>query len=246
MAMMPMSIPVLEKAVRTAIGLGTGVVVGGTVATLRVTAVAANELAGWYERQVVDLLGIKVEHLSPATAPISSRASGEHGSPQANERLDEAMGRLLDRANSQTTGASRRELFAQMIDRIVPDEARIISALSDGSSSPLIHVFRRSTSRHGSVAVLENMSLVGRSANLALPHLTPTYVGHLLAMGLLEIGAEEPSMKTEYEILAADMAVLAAIKNASRGAISARVERHTIRLSLLGRELWAAIVGDAG
>ena len=41
-------------------------------------------------------------------------------------------------------------------------------------------------------------------------------------------------MKDEYEILAADPAVLRAIKNASRGPIPARMEKYTLRLSGLG------------
>jgi hypothetical protein len=47
-------------------------------------------------------------------------------------------------------------------------------------------------------------------------------------------------MKEEYEILAADTAVLQAIKRASRGPIPARIEKYTLQLSGLGLELWAA------
>ena len=80
----------------------------------------------------------------------------------------------------------------------------------------------------------------GKTANLALPHLTPTYVSHLLSMGLVESGPEDPTMKTDYEILAADTAVLRAIKKASRGPLPARIEKYTLRLSGLGLELWSA------
>jgi hypothetical protein len=65
------------------------------------------------------------------------------------------------------------------------------------------------------------------------------YVSHLLALGLVESGPEDTSMKDEYEILAADMAVLEAVKKASLGPISAPVEKYTLRLSGLGLELWA-------
>ena len=88
--------------------------------------------------------------------------------------------------------------------------------------------------------LLENMSLIGKTANLTLPHLTPMYVSHLLALGLGESGPEDCSMRDEYEILAADPAVLGAIKRASRGPIPAGVEKYTLRLSGLGLELWAA------
>jgi hypothetical protein len=92
--------------------------------------------------------------------------------------------------------------------------------------------------------VLENMSLIAKTANLALPQLTPMYVSHLLSLGLVESGAEDSSMKDEYEILAADITVLDAIKKAGRGPIPARVEKYTLRLSGLGLELWAAASGS--
>ena len=73
----------------------------------------------------------------------------------------------------------------------MPDEARIISALSDGSASPLLNVYARTRAGWGEV-VLENMSLIGKTANLALPQLTPMYVSHLLSLGLVESGPETP------------------------------------------------------
>jgi hypothetical protein len=156
------------------------------------------------------------------------------------ESLDAKMHTLLDRAIEQSTASSRQELFHKILDQIVPDEARIIGALSDGSASPLLNVYARTRTGLVGEVVLENMSLIGRTAHLALPHLTPMYVSHLLSLGLVESGPEDTAMKDEYEILAADTGVLRAIKNASRGPIPARVERYTLRLSGLGLELWAA------
>jgi hypothetical protein len=88
--------------------------------------------------------------------------------------------------------------------------------------------------------VLENASLVGRTANLSLPQHTPAYVGHLLTLGLVEVGAEDPALKAEYEILSADDAVRDAIKRASRGKIPPRTAKQTLRLSRLGHDFWAA------
>jgi len=224
-------------ATRAATNLGLGSLTV-TAAGLRVAAGAAASAAGWYEQQVYELLGMRVDDRSSSPRELAAPAARDR------DGLQHTMGNLLERSNEQTTDASRQELFAKMLDQIVPDEARMISALSDGSSSTLIHVFRRTAGRQAPVAVLENMSLIGRTANLALPHLTPNYVGHLLSLGLLEVGPEDATMKAEYEILAAEMAVLAAIKRASRGAIGPRIERRTLRLSILGRELWASVVGE--
>lgn len=136
--------------------------------------------------------------------------------------------------------AGQQELFHRILDQLVPDEARIVGALSDGSASPLVNVYRRTRGGLVGEVVLENMSLVGKTANLALGAQTPTYVSHLLALGLVEIGPEDPALKVEYEILCADTAVLRAMKEASRGPVPARIERQTLRLSGLGLALWTA------
>lgn len=235
----------LRAEVRAAAEVGTGMIAGGAASTLRVAAAVASGLADWTEHQVNQLRGVPVGMEIPDVRALAAPPSRFGGGDQGGGSLDDAMSRLLERASEQTTAGGRHVLFAKIIEQIVPDEARIVSALSDGSSSPLVHVRRRSIGPQPAVAVLENMSLVGRTANLALPHLTPNYVGHLLSLGLVETGPEDPSMKAEYEILLADMAVLAAIKRASRRAMGARVERRTLRLSILGRELWAAAMGDA-
>ena len=62
----------------------------------------------------------------------------------------------------------------------------------------------------------------------------------LLSLGLVETGPEDPALKTEYEVLMAEAMVLQAIKAASLGPLSAKVDKLTLRLSGLGESLWAA------
>ena len=196
------------------------------------------EAASWSERQIFGLIrsGMKITD-PPATTETVAPPPPQDEIP---EGLDAKLRDLLGRAVEQSSASSRQELFHKILDQIVPDEARIVSALSDGSASPLLNVYARTRAGLVGEVVLENMSLIGKTANLALPHLTPMYVSHLLSLGLVESGPEDTSMKEEYEILAADTAVLQAIKAASRGPIPAPVERYTLRLSGLGLELWAA------
>ena len=186
------------------------------------------QAALWTERRIFGLVRSRLAgtatHDGPAPAPAAAEAEAPSG-------LGAKMHGLLDRAVEQDTTASSDELFHRILDQLVPDEARIISALSDGSSSPLLSVYARTRTGLAGEATLENIGLIGRSANLALPHLTPMYVNHLLALCLVETGPE---------ILAADTAVLQAIKTAGRGPLPARIEYGTLRLSTLGADLWAA------
>jgi hypothetical protein len=210
----------------------------GLVALAEQSVRIGGRVANWGERQFFDYLRSRMDAATPPP-PIQSPA-------EVSEGLDTKLHALLDRAIEQSTSSSRQELFHKILDQIVPDEARIVGALSDGSASPLLHVYARTRAGLVGEVVLENMSLIGKTANLALPHLTPMYVSHLLSLGLVESGPEDDAMKDEYEILAADTAVLRAVKNASRGPIPARVEKYTLRLSGLGLELWAAATASGG
>ncbi|MCV7355242.1 Abi-alpha family protein [Mycolicibacterium fluoranthenivorans] len=196
------------------------------------------KLATWGEEQLATMVKNRLEQLdsAPRTAPSAD--------PDAPESLNTKMGKLLDRALDQSTAGSQVELFHRLLDQLVADEARIVGALSDGSASPLVHVYSRS--RNTGQPVLENACLIGRTANVALPNMVPQYVGHLLSLGLVEIGPEDPAKKADYEILMAEPMVLRAIKGASRGPLTARVEKQTLGLSGLGRGLWEAAMQQDG
>ncbi|PWN02455.1 hypothetical protein DJ010_11950 [Nocardioides silvaticus] len=193
------------------------------------------KVAGLAEQQAMRLLSSRL--------PAPQRAPLELEGPRPSASLDQKMRSLLDRALDQSTDGGQAELFHHIIDQLVPDEARVISALSDGSASPLVTVRARTATGGPGRVILANASLVGRTANLALPAMTPTYVSHLLSLGLLERGPEDPSMKQDYEILMAETYVLKAIKAGSRGPLSARVDKRTVRVTALGRSLWEAATG---
>jgi hypothetical protein len=144
----------------------------------RAAAVARTgfKVAGWAEEQTLAFLRARLE------GPVNTPAALEAPRPST---LDEKMRSLLDRALDQSTGDGRSELYHRLIDQLIPDEARIISALSDGAATPLVTVRARTVAGAPGMVVLANASLVGRTANLALPHMTPSYVTHLLALGVV-------------------------------------------------------------
>jgi hypothetical protein len=199
----------------------------------------------WAEEQVVAALRSGLDSLDPAAA---SEAAAPEPTPVNDapdpDSLTGKMTRLLDRALDQNTRGSQVELYRHLLDQLVADEARILGALSDGSTSPLVNVFSWTRPRVPGRAVLENASLIGRTANVALPQMVPQYVSHLLSLGLVETGPEDSELDTEYEVLLAESTVLAAVKSATRGPLSAKVEKFTLSLSGLGASLWAATMQD--
>ena len=162
--------------------------------------------------------------------------------PELNDALHAKMSRLLDRSLEQNTCDTRLELYERIVDQLVADEARILRALSDGATSPLVNVY--SQPRWWSVprAVVTNVSLIGRTAGVTLPAMTPTYVANLLQLGLVEIGPEARDSTAGYEVLLAEPRVMRAAEN---GRYSARVERLSLRLSELGNQLWMATMGSS-
>jgi hypothetical protein len=171
-----------------------------------------------------------------------------HAVPEAPppDSLNTKMRALLDRALDQSTRGSQEELFHHILDQLVADEARIIGALSDGSTSPAVNVYDWARRRTPGRIVLENASLIGRNANVALPQMVPSYVSHLLSLGLVELGPEDSDLKADYEILMAETQVLKAIRDATRGPLAARVDKHTLTLSPLGHALWNATMNQQG
>lgn len=210
------------------------------------------DIANWTQQQVTGAIRKGLDQIDPAedtdtdAAPDEDDAvdQGAESAASSPETLNAKMSQLLSRALDQNTSGSRAELFHHLLDQLVADEARIIGALSDGSSSPLVNVYSWSAGRTQGKAVLENASLIGRTANVALTRMTPTYVTHLVTLGLVQTGPEDPGRKTDYEVLMAETMVLDAIKEGSRGPMPAKVEKRSLTLSELGRALWAAAIAE--
>jgi Abortive infection alpha len=210
------------------------------------------ELAG-IERVVMRQLRHRLDVVvaqSGSSAGAASAAdtfmNGSHPVAAESATLAETMERLLRRSMDQTRSESRASLFARMLEGLVPDEARIVSALSDGSIYPLIEI--AITGRGAEPrTVLKNASSVGRAAGVADPSLVPTYVTHLMLLGLAETGPEDSRLDDDYQILLTDGMVRSAHQEATAaGRRAARVSRATVRISSLGREFWSACQSGLG
>ncbi len=210
--------------------------IGGVRRVVGAAFRSTTAVAGWSERQTLTLLRERMEALAPAEEP-------RWPATVPVELLGSKMRRLLERSLEANSLDALDEVYHWIVDQLLPDEARIVAALSDGGSSPMVHVLARSRGGVASEPLLSHMSLIGKTANLTLPQLTPVYVRHLLALNVVQSGPEDPALKAEYEILAADLVVMRAVRRGSRGPIPPKVERASLRLSPLGRDLWSAAIG---
>ena len=189
----------------------------------------------------------------PSTCAVSRPRPGPRPAPTAEEQraallvrnadpgrspLREAMQELLQRSVESNRGSSREYLFGTIISQLVPDEARILAALSDGSRHAAADVVVKKRRRPAYTA-LANASTIGRAAGVTTPDNVPTYLTRLHGLGLIEFGPGVESLSTQYEILAADDTVRRARQEAGGGR-AAKLVRKSIGLSPLGREFWAA------
>ncbi len=156
------------------------------------------------------------------------------------EPLRSAMNELLERSVEPDRGASREYLYGNIISQLVPDEARILAALSDGSVFAAADVVAKHFGRPPRV-VLANASTVGRSAGVVTPDNVTTYLTRLLGFGLVELGPPDDSINTQYDILVTDASVQAAEATVeARKLGSGRLIRKTLSISQFGREFWSA------
>lgn len=155
--------------------------------------------------------------------------------------LRSAMSELLERAVEGDRTHSQDYLFGNIISQLVPDEARILAALSDGTAYAAIDVVAKPIGRAATRTVLANASTVGRQAGVMSPDSTPTYVSRLYRFGLVEFGPPTESLAMQFDILATDSAVQAAEATIeARREGSPRHVRKALTMSQFGREFWAA------
>lgn len=176
--------------------------------------------------------------------------AGEGGPPRAAQAAQEAaasecdpgvrLARLLDRSLEQREEAAERELLQRCVDQLCCDEARIIAALSDRQSAVACQVGAAFRVGLTAVPVLRYASRVGVEAGVMLRAQVPTYIAHLIALGLIETAPEDREQGDAYAMLMSDEIVCEAIRHIRQDLkLQARVRRFSLRLSALGRRLWA-------
>jgi hypothetical protein len=191
------------------------------------------------EREILRDLKARLERLEDAsTAPATNGAATP---PPATPR--ELLAGLLDRSIDQNESEAESAAFVAILRQLVPDEARILGALSDGGIFPLLHVMAGSWMvGTPSTRVLANVTSVGQAAGVQCRDMTPQYVTHLRELGLVELGAEDPTITVKYEILETDTQVRETIRRIEQGEKRSkpRIVRRSLRMTPFGRRLWDA------
>jgi hypothetical protein len=127
-----------------------------------------------------------------------------------------------------------------VLRELVPDEAKLLMAMVGDTGRAMIHI------NIGRQRVLSYVTSAARAANIKSKDLTESYIAHLVAVGLVEVGPEDRSIPMEYELLEGESVVRDALAGTQGPRLVGRphLERGTIRLTALGQALWAAYSGE--
>lgn len=196
------------------------------LAAFRIT----RDVLGIAESAALGLLGDRLRAVEARNRPamLTTAPVAEDGSPA------EMLNRLLSRALDSDTAMGQQDHAVAVLSRLVPDEARILAALARGETAPFVSVYDRRSGR----PALMYASSIGRSAAITVPSSTPAYVSHLIALGLVDLGAERSEHGLAFELILAERGVRHALKDASWGKIPARVQRGSISISRFGGDIW--------
>lgn len=109
--------------------------------------------------------------------------------PQQDPSLRGMFVNVLATAMDSESASLAHPAFAQIIQQLTPDEARIIAQFSRRHRHPLISIEARLGLGEGRLEVFTNMTLMPFSGECKYPGSGPAYVDNICRLGLAEIPA---------------------------------------------------------
>ncbi len=186
-----------------------------------------------FERRVLRELRQRMDRATGA----GDTAAPSDPAPSEVTTSVQVLGSLLDAGLRQTAEQAREATLLRAVRELVPDEAKMLIAMVGDEGQAMLHV------NVGRQRVLSYVTSAARAANVRSRDMSERYITHLIDLGLVEAGPQDATIPLEYELLEGSTVVRAVIDASSRlGRV--RIERGTVRLTELGRALWAGYSGD--
>ena len=149
------------------------------------------------------------------------------------------LGALLEDARAQDADEARAAYACYVFRQLVPDEARILSAMQAGQDFALLHVVLGPTIGPVTRRLAENYSNVGVAAKVRLPHYMPAYIGKLRALCLVDEGPENDVLAVDYDALENSAPVTKLkLRAEKQSKLAVNYLRRSLRISPLGQDLW--------
>jgi hypothetical protein len=152
---------------------------------------------------------------------------------------------LLKASEEGTKESGSTTFFCAVLRSMVPDEARLLAALSDGSRYPVVRLFAGPRLGPAAECVLDHVSSIGKSAGVSWNDLTPVYLARLTQWGLIELQLEDEQQTMRYQILETEDLLRRRQALARSAGLRTVIHRQTLVLSPLGQALWSACQVEA-
>jgi len=104
-----------------------------------------------------------------------------------NDEIAELFIKLLTRASATSTVNSAHPAFIQIIDRLTPDEAKILVYLQDKKHVPFVGLESKEQSARQYHPVRNHQTCLSFDLLLDFPENVPTYIDNLESVGVLEL-----------------------------------------------------------
>lgn len=140
---------------------------------------------------------------------------------------------LLSRSADIDAEDDAHPAYAQILDQLAPDEARILRHLCADGAQPAVDVRVGKVPLIGSELVAPGLSMIGAGAGVRHLDRVPAHLNNLYRLGLIWFSREPLEDPLAYQVLEAQPDVLAAMRAAGRGA---RTVRRSILLTPFGAD----------
>ena len=203
-------------------------------------AAFARRQAQYAESRLLQGLKRKLDGLDDAIGKASQPLAAASAALQSARDPGAAFQQLLEQSLDQRRESAEIELLGRLVEHLSCDEARILSALSDGQPVPACHVIATSLVGRDSAPVLANMSRVGADAGVMLSECVPHYLTHLLALGLVHTAPEDRDAGDRYAMLESEERVREAARHIEETLrLRPRIQRFSVVITSLGARLCA-------
>ena len=138
--------------------------------------------------------------------------------------------------------------FVEMIKQLTSDEAKLMKLLILPEAFPLLFIRAQSKQpEEGGYDVATNVTLLGESAQLSAPEMTPTYLDNLRRLGLIEIPDNyEYTDKSLYTELENSRDVLTYKRQIAEWDLIFTSTRSAVKLTSLGEHFGKVCITGTG
>ena len=185
-----------------------------------------------------EVVGTARRILGITDAGAATRQNG--ATADESEPLRERWDHLVEASTEVTDEIDVHPAFADILDHLHPDEARILRLLATSGPQAAVDVRNWRPMGIGSHVVAPGLTMIGDHAGALHVERVPAYLSNLFRLGLIWFSRDPVKELQPYQVLEAQPMVTDALKSAGRGT----TVRRSIRLTPFGEQFCSACLPE--